>query len=232
MVGTYEPFSDSSSAIPIKRCALHKNIRSHYWPVVLTLMHQDPSQICRQNSVGWSSLTLAIYHLAPLEIISAMLALVSYEEKASLLSTPVPNGSRLCLHFASRYSCDLEIIKLITESYPHALLVKSTDGVTPLDRAVYYRKDVLILNWLETTTQAQKVIYEINRYNQRLRDVIVECCESRWSEIGGNDTISATSSVDFIAQVFGYAKERAMISLFWDVLSYVGIHSIPSSKCS
>jgi len=220
--------ADSTSYIPPKpRCALHKHIRKHFWPEVLSSMKQDPSQICRHNSVGWSSLILAIYHSAPIDIISAMLTLVSREERASLLSTPVPNGSRLCLHFASRYCSDLEVIKLITESYPHALLVKSTDGVTPLNRAVYYRKDVLILNWFETETRAQSILYEIKRYNERLRKIVVQCCETRWLKISDHDTVRSTNAGDFVAQVYGFAKERAMIGLFWDVLSYVGVQSIP-----
>lgn len=229
MGALYDLPTDSSADPPRKpRCPLHKNIRSHRWPTVATLMHHDPSQICRHNSVGWSSLTLAIYHLAPPEIISAMLALISHDQRASLLSTPVPNGKRLCLHFASRYARDLEVIRLIAESYPHALLVKSNDGVTPLDRAVYYRKDGEILSWLGKKTEAQKAIYEIERYNRRLRDVVVECCEVRWANIGDRDGISEDNAVDFVSQVYGFAKERAMIALFWDVLSYVGIHNIPT----
>lgn len=173
---------------------------------------------------------LAIYHSAPLEVISDMLGLVSYEEKVTLLSTPVPNGSRLCLHFASRYSSDLDVIKLITESYPHALLIKSDDGVTPLDRAHYYGKDATILNWLETKTKAHQDIYDIKRYNKELRYVVLNCCKFRWSEnnLSEIDLTSATNDGDFVAHMYGYTKERAMIGLFWKVLSYVGEQNIPS----
>ena len=126
------------------------------------------------------------------------------------------------------YQFAFSYIWLITESYPKALIAKSTDGVTPLDRAIYYRQDKLILSWLEAKTKIQKTIYEINRYNQRLRYEVVKCCELRWLEIGDNDSISSSNIGDFIAQVYGYSKERAMIGLFWDILSYVGIHSVPS----
>jgi len=170
---------------------------------------------------------LAIYHSAPIEIVVAMFNLITRKERDSLLSTPVPNGSRLCLHFASRYCSDLEVIKLITESYPPALLVQSTDGVTPLDRAIYYRKDESIVNWFESETRAQRIIYELERYNERLRDEVVKCCEARWLTIGNRDTVRSTDTGGFVCQVYGYAKERAMIGLFWDVLSYVGVQSIP-----
>jgi len=221
--------NDPSYFVPERsRCPLHKHIRKHVWQLVLSTMQHDPSQICQQNSVGWSSLILAIYHSAPFEIIAAMFTLTSCKERTSLLSTPVPNGLRLCLHFATRYSSDLDVIQLVTECYPHALLVKSNDGVTPLDRAIYYRKDALIVSWLDTKTTAQKTIYEIDRYNEKLRDEVVNCCESRWSEIASNEYPSSGNNGDFIAQVYGFSKERAMIALFVDILSYVGIHSIPS----
>jgi len=219
---------DSTAYIPPKpRCVLHKHIRKHTWPLVLTTMKEDPSQICRHNSVGWSSLMLSIYHQAPIYIILAMFNLITRKDRDSLLSTPVPNGSRLCLHFASRYCSDLEVIKLIPESYPPALLVQSTDGVTPLERAIYYRKDESILNWFDSKTRAQKIIYELERYNQRLRDEVVKCCEVRWLMIDDRETVRSADTGGFIGQVYGYAKERAMIGLFWDVLSYVGVQSIP-----
>jgi hypothetical protein len=220
--------SACSSTLKSQTCPLQKHIRNHSWPLVLSQIKQDPSQICHHNRVGWSSLILAIYHSAPPEIISEMLCLISYKERKTLLSTPVPNGSRLCLHFATRYSSNLEVIISLTEPYPRAVLAKSDDGVTPLDRAIYYRKDKEILNWLEAETQKQKESYEKECYNQKLRAIVVECCQSRWLEVCDDDDNKPTNGAELVVQMYGYAKEREMISLFWSVLSYVGVHSIPS----
>jgi hypothetical protein len=214
-----------------KKCPpLQRHIRSRSWPLVMSQIRKDPSQICQHNRVGWSSLILAIYHSAPPEIIRKMISLVSSDDRRILLSTPVPNGSRVCLHFATRFSSSLEVIQLLTESYPRALVVKSTDGVTPLDRAIYYRKDNEILSWLEAATRQEQMLYEKEVYNKKLRDLIVKCCESRWAEIRDNSDIGE----EFFVQVYGYAREREMIGLFWNVLSYVGVHTMPEgfSSCA
>ena len=215
-----------------RRCPLHKEIRnaakSGLWQRVLSQIEQDPSQICQHNRVGWSSLILAIYHSAPIEIIATMLALVSAEERKILLSTPVPNGSRLCLHFATRFSSNLEVIKILTDPYPRALIAKSTDGVTPLDRAVYYRKDPDILNWLKSETQKQKDIYELERYNRKLRSVVMHCCESRCA-FQFRESHDLKNGPHFVVRVYSYMYEREMIGMFSEILSYVGVHSIPSS---
>lgn len=214
-----------------QRQPLQKYIRKRSWSSVMTEILRDPSQIYLQNGVGWSSLILAIYHSAPCKVISKMLTLLSEDRRRYLLSTPVPTGSRLCLHFAARYSNSLEVIQLLTEPYPEALLAKSSDGVTPHERAVYYRKDTPILLWLEKETRKQKDLQNLQKYNQNLRNMVTLCCKSRWKDVkdGGIDTISSTTYGGIVVHLYVFTMEREMISLFWNILSYVGVQSIPSS---
>lgn len=226
----FEESLDCSSWPAKRRCPLHKLIRNHSWSLVSLQMKRDPSLICFYNNMGWSSLTLSIYHSAPPDIIFQMLSLISSDDRKALLSTPVPNGSRLCLHFAARFSSNLDVIKSLTEPYPCALLVKSNDGVTPLDRALYYRQDPEILNWLEAETQKQKDFYEKEKYNQGLRATVIKCCNSRRTQVWSFIDVP-TNEADFVVQIYGFFRDREMFSLFWNVLSYVGVHSIPSRHC-
>lgn len=228
-----EVFSNDESTCsqppPVRCCPLHKHIRNKAWSAVTAYMREHPSDISHQNRVGWSSLVLAIYHDAPTEIIAHMLA--HAEERNKLLSTPVPNGARLALHFAARFSKDLEIFKLLVEAYPLALAVPSTDGNRPLDRAIYYRKEVKILKYLQDETKQQVLL--IN--NEQLRQIVLECCGNCWSTILRNNSGNwhhwqqqqvprlKDEDLQFVLQFYGYTKEREMDSLFRNVLSYVGI---------
>lgn len=227
-VDCYEPSGDcvSSSCSPSRRrCPLHKPIRQANWSEVSRIMRLDPSQILKQNSHGWSSMTLCLYHLAPPEVISEMLSLLSGEEQRSLLSTPVPNGSRLCLHFAARYADDLEVIKLLTEAFPAALLSPSDDGIIPVDRAIYYRKDAGILRYLEDATKRQRNIQQLRQFNQKLRYTVLLCCErscqnSLMNGEGGEDSKDDTKPL--AAGLYDICKDREMTGIFWNMLSYVG----------
>jgi len=213
----YQKETDTESCpLPRVRCPVHKHIRDHSWSTVKSIIRNDASQISLKNRVGWSSLILAVYHSAPVEVIAEMLALVSEKKRILLLSTPVPNGNRLCLHFAARFADNLEVVKLLTEPYPLALILLSTDGNRPLDRAMYYGKDNSILHYLETATKQE----ELRVDNQKLRHVIILCCQKFYNE---NTQDKKESSIHFIVELYRYSREREMIGLFWNVLSYVGI---------
>eukprot|EP00980_Cylindrotheca_fusiformis_P030765 scaffold25406_cov117-Cylindrotheca_fusiformis.AAC.4 len=204
-----------------QRCSLHKHIRNKAWSAVAAHIRDHPCDISKHNRVGWSSLVLALYHNAPVEVIADMLSLVQPDERHRLLSTPVPTGGRLSLHFAARFAQDLEVFKILVEPYPLALAVPSTDGNRPLDRAIYYRQDAQILQYLQDQTKKQLRL--IN--NDKLRQVVLECCDTCWTrqqQVGfvarGKD-----EHFQFVLQFYGYTKEREMIGLFENVLSYVGI---------
>lgn len=198
--------TNSSNSNKQKACRpLHKAIRKHEWDKVMrTIPHlNDPALIARVNGVGWSSLTLAIYHAAPLSVLSAMmmalLCITNNKQKdkqqhslqaekqesvlVTLLSTPVPNGKRLPLHFAVRYYDTLEAIQLLVEPYPRALLARSEpDGNTPLDRAIYYRKDASVLQWLKKETQQQELALQRETMTRLLQQEVRQCCELRHEE--------------------------------------------------
>jgi hypothetical protein len=213
-------------SIPRKRCPLHKLIRNRRWSEVTDLYRRDPSQINRINGHGWSSLTLALYHMAPVDIITEMLSLLSPGEQTALMSSPVPNGSRLCLHFAARYSDNLEVMKLLTEAYPAALLITSDDGVTPLERAVYYRKDAQILHYLERATKKHQDLVTLHKYNKKLRYTIVMACEK--SRNYNHSFFVEGHDQGLALELYEYCKDREMIGLFWNMLGYVGVDSVPS----
>jgi hypothetical protein len=177
--------------------------------------------------MGWSSLVLAIYHSAPVEFIAEMLNLISEKEQEALLSKRVPNGSRLCLHFAARYSDNIEVFKLLIEPHPSALLAKSTDGSRPVDRAIYYRKDCRILEYLSNATDKEMILAN----NQKLRRLIIQCCEKNWMR--RRQALSSIASVDendFILVLYGYLSEREMMGVFWNTLSYVGAPTVSRGK--
>lgn len=228
----YEPGGSQEegdcSSMPRKRCPLHKSIRNRQWSEVTRLYREEPSRLCNINGHGWSSLTLALYHMAPVDLISEMLSLLSPEEQTTLLSTPVPNGSRLCLHFAARYSDSLDVIKLLVEAYPPALLAASDDGVTPLERAVYYRKDAEILHYLEGATKTHQDLVTLREYNRQLRYTILMACERSRNDnhscciLGGHADRSCLT-----LELYEYCKEREMIGLFWNVLDFIGVDSVP-----
>jgi hypothetical protein len=239
-----EPIDDGScSFMRKKRCPLHKHIRTQNWSSVMSQMRFDPSLIARRNGVGWSSLILAIYHGAPIDVIAEMLHLcdnINKEEEddsslLSLLSQTVPTGDRLCLHFATRFCTSLEVLKLLTEPYPRALLRKSTDGATPLDRAIYYRKDKAILKWLETATKEEEAVYELEQYNVNLKRQIQDACELNRVRGYANDNNEVqqrhhqqlSEKAKFVVKVYTYTKEREMIGLFDNVMSYVGVQELP-----
>merc|ERR1719254_176730 len=70
--------SESCSSLPrqvVTRCPVHKHIRNHSWSTVKSIIRNDTSQITVRNRVGWSSLILAVYHAAPVEVIAEMLSL-------------------------------------------------------------------------------------------------------------------------------------------------------------
>eukprot|EP00429_Kryptoperidinium_foliaceum_P001247 CAMPEP_0176015208 /NCGR_PEP_ID=MMETSP0120_2-20121206/7218_1 /TAXON_ID=160619 /ORGANISM="Kryptoperidinium foliaceum, Strain CCMP 1326" /LENGTH=184 /DNA_ID=CAMNT_0017348169 /DNA_START=183 /DNA_END=737 /DNA_ORIENTATION=+ len=181
------------------------------------------------NRYGWSSLTLAIYHVAPEDIISEMMGLLTDDQQQKLLSAAVPNGSRLCLHFAARYVDSLDIMRLLAESYPAALLVRSDDGVLPLDRAVYYRKDSQILRYLEEATQKQQDLVNLKRYNIKLRYTVRMACEKARQDSTEAGVVKGQPEA-LVQDLYCYCKDREeMIGLFWHMLSYVGVDSIPSS---
>lgn len=210
-----------------KRCRLHKPIRNKDWPDVLNLVRIAPRDVCEMNGYGWNSLTLAIYHGAPIEVISEMLSCLSAKERVEVLSSAVPNGCRLCLHFAARYIDNVETFKLLTENYPPALLHVSNDGVSPLQRAIYYRKDREILEYLDSATRKERDRQELRKYNNKLRRTVVQCCEHQLRK--NNDPSGAPLSVKFVVDLYLFSNEREMIGLFLNVLSYVGIESIPLS---
>jgi len=262
-------------------CPLHKMIRQRQWSDVIRWMQRDPTQILVQNSQGWSSMTLSLYHSAPADVVTVMLSLLTPSEQIRLLSTPIPNGSRLCLHFAARYATDIETIQQLTESYPDALLVPSEDGILPIDRAIYYRKDASILHYLEQRTKQQRTIEHLRQYNCQLRLTVILCCEayygndsehpyiqttgpllndptpmddeeddhlcdrtrptSAWagesaegSSIGGKERNGAglrppppEQVAPWIQELYEYCKQRELMGIFWNTLSYVGEYSIP-----
>lgn len=216
---------------PRKKCAIHKPIRNRQWTEVRKLMREDPSQLVKTNDHGWSSLLLSIYHIAPIEIISEMMSLLSPENLVTLLSTPVTSGSRLCLHFAARYSDNVEVIKLLTEAYPQALLATSSDGLTPLNRAVYYRKDASIIQYLEQATKKQQNFDRLQKFNQQMRYTVLLACEKsrRCTTNPSNSTFcnGLNESNALTQELYEYCKEREMMGLFWNVLSYVGVHNVP-----
>ncbi|KAL3937735.1 MAG: hypothetical protein SGBAC_007215 [Bacillariaceae sp.] len=186
----------------------------------------NPHHIGQLNRMGWSSLILAVYHDAPVFLIAEILSLISEHERRALLSTPVPNGARLCLHFCARFSTNVETFRLLVEAYPLALVVPSADGNRPLDRAIYYHKDTQILRYLEETTKKQMAFID----NIKLRRVILDACAlqlirmQRLSMLNNKPFIlQVDDKTKFVLGIFGYAKERAMIGLFWEILSYVGI---------
>ena len=189
-------------------CPLHKHIRNRSWTdQVLPLIKKDPSLIMITNRVGWSSLILAIYHCAPVDVIAEMLALVTNKERINLLSTPVPNGSRLCLHFVARFSDNLEVYKLITEPYPKALVVMSDDGNKPYDRALYYRKNNDILQYLETSTKREMVHVQ----NIKLRQVVLECCHKYW--LLSSSSVSSSSSLPVLSSKFQQQQKQQLLLL-------------------
>lgn len=221
--------AEDALGVPRKRCPLHKAIRNRQWSVVSGIIQTDPSQIGTTNGHGWSSMTLAIYHFAPLDTISEMLSLLSPQEQAKILSTPVPNGSRLCLHFAARYASNLETIMLLTEAYPAALLVASDDSVIPLERANYYRKDADILRYLELATKKQQDLVNLQKYNKSLRHTVLLACERYRNDQHPNNYYleEADGNCLVACELYRYCKDREMIGLFWNVLGYVGVNSIP-----
>ena len=198
---------------------LHKLIRARSWKLVLPLIRSDPAQILHTNRVGWTSLILSIYHNAPADVIAEMLALVSEADRKELLKTPVPNGSRLCLHFVARFSDNLEVYKLITEPYPKALIVASEDGVRPIDRATYYRKEADILNYLEMATE--KELHRLR--NQKMQQTVLECCQ-HLTMVGYKDEriLNETSDIMFILDIYSYLRDREMDDIFCEITSYVG----------
>jgi hypothetical protein len=166
-------------------------------------------------------MTLCLYHSAPTDVISEMLTLVPPSDQKTLLSTPIPNGSRLCIHFAARYANDLETIKLLTEAYPSALLVPSDDGILPVDRAIYYRKDATILKYLETMTKQQRNVEQLQQYNATLRYAVLLACKQQHDH--GNDP----ESIRLVHDLYDYCHKREMMGIVWNMLSYVGVQSIP-----
>ena len=219
---------EEDTCAPRKRCPLHKPIRDHDWSEVSRLIRVDPLQIIKANGCGWSSMTLALYHGAPVNIISDMLSFLSHKDQTALLSMKVPNGSRVCLHFAARYACHLEVIKLLTEAYPYALLLVSDDGVTPLDRAIYYRKDTEILRYLEVATKKQRNLANLKEYNDKLRLTVLMACERHRNDIPSGTCINPEDYPRLPSELYRYCKGREMIGLFWEMLEYVGVDSIPS----
>lgn len=212
---------------PRKKCTIHKPIRNRQWAEVRKMMREDPSLLVKTNDHGWSSLLLSIYHIAPIEIISEMISLLSPENLVALLSTPVTSGSRLCLHFAARYTDNVEVVKLLTEAYPPALLATSSDGLTPLNRAVYYRKDASIIQYLEQATRKQQNFDRLRKFNQQLRYTVLWACEKARIGTDSNRTFCNNESNVLTVELYRYCKEREMISLFGNVLSYVGVHNVP-----
>ena len=219
---------------PRKRCVIHKPIRNRQWTEVRKLMREDPSQLVKTNDHGWSSLVLSIYHIAPIDIISEMMSLLSPENLVAMLSTPVTSGARLCLHFAARYTDNVEVIKLLTEAYPPALLATSSDGLTPLNRAVYYRKDASIIQYLEQATRKQQNFDRLQKFNQQLRYTVLLACEKKSKMIECPDQESCNTFCDELnesnaltLELYRYCKDREMISLFGNVLSYVGVQNVP-----
>ncbi|CAJ1959677.1 unnamed protein product [Cylindrotheca closterium] len=220
------PNSANQSNNRLMKCPLHKHIRNKAWPTVSTFIQKNPQQIGQLNRMGWSSLILAVYHDAPVSVIAEMLSLLTPDERRALLSTPVPNGARLCLHFCARFSSNVETFRLLVEAYPLALVVPSADGNRPLDRAIYYHKDTEILRYLEETTKKQLAFID----NIELRRVILDACALQWNRMQSSNNKPfhfilpvVDDKTRFVMDIFGYAKEREMIGLFWEILSYVGI---------
>ena len=123
---------------------------------------------------------------------------------------------------------------MLVEAYPLALVVPSADGNRPLDRAIYYHKETEILRYLEESTKKQLAFID----NIKLRRVVLDACALQWNRIQrmkrvaeGNDEEEKMklmqSNMDdktkFVLDIYGYAKEREMIGMFWEILSYVGI---------
>ena len=267
------------------KCPIHPLIRHRKWSEVTRVMKQDPSNyILQQNGQGWSSMTLCLYHSAPLEVISEMISLLSIDDQHTLLSTRIPNGSRVCLHFAARYATEVETIQVLTEAFPSALLMASDDGILPVDRAIYYRKDAAILHYLEQRTKQQRNVQLLKQFNTSLRYTVLLACEhyhhhqpqqqpqpQQWGDgsppnhHGNCQSVVQHSQDGFIAgrrgifgipklviigsreidedekqllprqqeqdlwlvkELYNYCKEREVMGMFWNVLSFVGVESI------
>lgn len=205
------------------RCPLHNSIRHHKWDEVLHLIDQQPDWIRRRNRMGWSSLILAVYHQAPTAVIERILRPTPSTNNSDLLALPVPNGSRLCLHFAARYTDDLATLQSIVEGYPAALLQPSADGVRAVERAQYYDKS--FHSYLVTATAQEQARADRHQYNQRLRRMVALCCARRCCS-GGVQQQQTPKDLELVLQLYRFAKEREQHCLFGAVLEYVGV--VPS----
>jgi hypothetical protein len=259
-----------------QRCpALHKVIRTRCWERVHDAIQRDPRTVRQCNRHGWSALLLAIYHGAPDWIIQAMLLSQQLSSPTSstkrtrqrgdgdppphstvnvtdLLSRAVPNGKRLCLHFAARYTDDLHIFQLLVEPYPTALLTRSDDGMVPLDRARFYQKDAAIIDYLQQQMTAEQNRVDLQSYNHILRETVVACCAAAYamSRTGGgvptigpagssnrnkkhdddndDDDDGTKTNVALVRRLYRHAQERGMPGLFrHTILDYVGVHRLP-----
>jgi hypothetical protein len=140
----------------------------------------------------------------------------------------------LCLHFAARYATDVETVKLLAEAFPPALLIPSDDGIIPVDRAIYYRKDAKILHYLEKVTKQQRNREQLRYYNRTLRYTVILACQHApsykrlqqhpWRVPRGE---GEDEHVVLVKELYDYCKEREMMGIFWNMLSYVGVQSIP-----
>jgi len=242
-----------------RRSPVHKQIREKNWSVVSRQIRNDPSLISDINGVGWSSLTLAVYHKAPTYIIAEMLEFADHHDNNNeecefsysfndginnnnnqkkttevLLSKSVTSGNRLCLHFAACYCDSLEVVQILAEAWPRALLHKSRDGYTPLDRAKHYDKDDKMLNWLEERTKEEKQTYALEQYNCLLKQCVLNACEEHYTQkiIRGLGRPTATfrlleGDIQFVVDLYIWTKEREMIGLFQSIMSWVGVYKIP-----
>jgi hypothetical protein len=182
----------------------------------------------------------------------------SPRERTDLLSRALPNGRRLCLHFAARYSDDLHIIRLLVTAYPPALLLRSDDGGTALDRAKFYQKDTAIIDYLERATTAEQDRVSLSSYNRTMRATVVWCCSvlntnnnsknhvhddndanddddndnNKGDGDNNNKDDDDNNNIVFVSRLYQHAKEREMPGLFRTVLDYVGVHRLPPSTCT
>lgn len=209
------PTASNDKDVPFRRCRLHRDIRNHKWETVKKTIELDPTTVREYNRFGWSSLLLAIYHQAPEWVIQIMLTQES--DNTDLLSTQLPNGSRLCLHFAARYSDNLEVFKLLVEGFPSATLIPSTDGSLPVERARFYQKDPSIVNYLQKEMTAEQTRRDLQRYNRKLQFTVLLCLEH------------ASVGSELVQKVYEYAKEREMPSLIQQIVGYVGVRALPRS---
>jgi hypothetical protein len=224
-----------------RTCPLHKVIRSRRWERVHDMVDRDPKTVRQCNRHGWSSLLLAIYHRAPDWILQSMIQSQSSSprDRSELLSRALPNGRRLCLHFAARYSDDLHIIQQLVTAYPPALLLRSDDGGTALDRAKFYQKDTAIIDYLQRATTAEQDRVDLLSYNRTLRATVVWCCsllnannskddnDDNNNGNGNEDNDDDNNNIVFVSRLYQHAKEREMPGLFRTVLDYVGVHRLP-----